>query len=132
MKHRVSRVLMFGSPKDYSRVLNRPAAWYSEPRATPPACFFGLNHRQDRQGCTFPQQLMNLHALGVDELGAAVDVDREVPPYQHSHILVTNYPGTKVESRTAHGTALAERNKAVFAPEWKYMLTAPVPAPSGG
>jgi hypothetical protein len=131
VKHRVSRVLMFGSPKDYSRALGQPAAWYTEPRATSPACFFALNHSQDRQGCTFRQQLSNLHALGVDELGPMVDVDREVPPYHHSHILVTNYPGTKVDSKTAHGTALAERNKAVFAPAWRYMLTEPVPIEDG-
>jgi hypothetical protein len=69
---------------------------------------------------------LNLHALGVDELGVAVDVDHEVPPFHHSHLLVTNDPGTKVDSKTAHGTALTERNKAVFAAAWRYMLTAPI------
>jgi hypothetical protein len=124
VKYHVARVIMFGAPKDYSRALRQPAAWYSEPKATPISCFFAINHQQDYQGCSFPQLLENLQALGLDRLGAPVDVDQASPPYNHSHILVTNYPGTFVPSKTAHITALADKNKSVFRKAWIYMLTA--------
>jgi hypothetical protein len=125
IKHRVARVLMFGAPKDYSTAYDQPAAWYAETPATPLRRFFAINHKQDRQGCDYRQQLENLAALKMDQLASPVDVDNEGPPYRHSHVLITNYPGTTVDSRTAHGTAISNTYKAVFAPVWNYMLTEP-------
>jgi pimeloyl-ACP methyl ester carboxylesterase len=125
IKHRVARVLMFGAPKDFSRALNAPAAWYSEPSATPPALFFGINHQQDRQGCSFTEVLHNQVALHMDRFGSPIDVDIEKPPFRHARILKTNYPGTQVDSKTAHGTAIADRNSSVFRPIWRYMLSEP-------
>jgi len=80
VKYHVARVIMFGAPKDYSRARRQPAPWYSEEKATPIAAFFAINHRQDRQGCSFSEELENLHALGSDQLGPPVDVD--CPNYQ--------------------------------------------------
>ena len=37
IKHRVARVICTGSPKDYSKSLDIPAAWYGEESATPKA-----------------------------------------------------------------------------------------------
>ena len=37
IKHRVARVICTGAPKDYSRRLDTPAAWYAEASATPKA-----------------------------------------------------------------------------------------------
>jgi hypothetical protein len=128
IKHRVARVLMFGAPKDYSIAYDEPAAWYAEIPATPLRRFFAINHMQDRQGCDFRQQLKNLAALKMDRFGAPVDVDNEGPPYRHSRILITNYPGTPVDSKTAHGTAIGNRHKAVFLPVWNYLLTEPTGA----
>ena len=126
VKYHVARVIMFGAPKDYSRAKHQPAPWYTEGKATPLAAFFAINHRQDRQGCTFTEELENLHALGIDQLAPAVDVDQEAPPYRRSRILVTNYPGTQVDSKTAHGTALTDKNQSVFRRTWVYMLTTPI------
>jgi hypothetical protein len=123
VKHRVSRVLMFGAPKDNSEALERPAAWYSERKATPVSRFFAINHVQDRQGCSFRELLQNVHALGMDLAAPVVDVDKESPPYRNARVLVTNYPGSRVDSKTAHGTAIANSNKAVFQKTWIYMLT---------
>jgi hypothetical protein len=123
VKYRVARVIMFGAPKDYSRARRQPAAWYLEHKATPVSCFFAINHQQDRQGCSFSQQLENIRALGMDRMGAPADVDQTSPPYNHSHTLVTNYPETSVDSKTAHGTALADKNQRVFSKVWIYMLT---------
>jgi pimeloyl-ACP methyl ester carboxylesterase len=121
--HHVTRVLCFGAPKDYSVALHAPAAWYSKPSATPKDVFFAFNHQQDRQGCTPENQIENLRALKLDQFGQPFVVDGAVPPYQHAHILMTNYPGTKVDSQTAHGTMISPANKQLFAEAWKYMLT---------
>ncbi|MDP1588383.1 MAG: hypothetical protein Q8M07_11600 [Prosthecobacter sp.] len=120
--HRVSRVLCFGAPKDHSLALRSPAAWYQKESATPKDRFFAFNHEQDRQGCTPAQQIENLQALKLDSFGPPVKVEDSKPPYGGSRILITNHPGTKVDSRTAHGTMISGRNKALNEPVWRHML----------
>lgn len=126
LHHRVARVVCTGSPKDYSVAHDGPAPWLSMESATPKERFFTFNHRQDHQGCSPEQQLENLRALGLDKLGPVVDVDREKPPYRHSRILTTNYPGTKLDSRTAHTSVVNPRNEDTFLRVWTYLLTEPV------
>ncbi len=123
IKHTVARVICFGSPKDYSLALNAPAEWLREKPATPRNRFFAFNHQQDHQACSPAQQLENLRALKLDTFGGPVDVDKEPSPYRHSHILTTNYPGTKLTSKEAHTTGISPRNEAVFGKVWIYMLT---------
>ena len=71
---------MFGAPKDYSRAQHQPAPWYAEKKATPFAAFFAINHRQDRQGCTFTEELENLHALGTDQLALPLMLTKKRRP----------------------------------------------------
>ena len=106
--------------------LAAPAAWLAAESATPRRRYFTFNHRQDRQAATFAQQLQNLHAMKLDAFGGPVDVDRTPPPFQHSRILTTDYPGGTIDSNTAHTAVITWRNDAVFAPVWLYMLTASV------
>ncbi|WP_395736422.1 BPSS1187 family protein [Prosthecobacter sp.] len=122
--HKVARVLCFGAPKDFSVALQKPAAWYLRPAATPASACFAFNHDQDRQGCTPAQQIANLKALKLDQFGPPTSVDGAAAPYGGSHILMTNHPGTKVDSLTAHGTMLSPKNKERYIEAWKYMLTA--------
>lgn len=129
-RHRVARAVLFGGPKDYSRALNRPAAWYASP-ATPAEKIFAFNHEQDRQGCTFQEQLENCRAMGLDRLGQPVSVDTLAPPFNNSHILATNYPGTRLVSAQAHTSVVgdgsspfAQDGSRLFKPVWVYMLTA--------
>jgi hypothetical protein len=105
--------------------LSQPAAWYSEPKATPTSRYFAINHKQDKQGCDFGQELQNVYALGMDIGAPIVSVDEEAPPYGHSRVLFTNYPGTQVDSKAAHGTAISDKNQAIFRQVWTYMLTTP-------
>jgi hypothetical protein len=119
VKHRVARVICSGAPKDYSHALNGPAAWYHEASATPKNRFFAFNHRQDAMGCSPENQIENLHALGLEKFGEMIDVDDERPPYRHTRILATNFPGRKIESLAAHVQFFLERFKDV----WKYLLT---------
>lgn len=121
--HPVTRVICFGAPKDYSVALQAPAAWYGKNSATPKDRFFAFNHEQDRQGCTPQHQLDNLRALKLDQFSPPVSVDTVKPPYPNAHILMTNYPGTKVDSQTAHGTMISPKNEVIFGDVWKYMLT---------
>ncbi len=127
IKHRVTRVICTGAPKDYSIDTDRPAAWYYEEPATPKACFFSFTHQQDHQGCSPEQQLENLQALKLDAFGAPADVDSELPPYRHARILRTNYPGKKLESKEAHTSVISSKNEAVFGKVWAYMLTENAP-----
>ncbi len=127
IKHAVARVICFGAPKDYSLALNAPAVWLRTGSATPKSRFFALNHQQDHQACSPAQQLENLRALQLDTFGPPVDVDREAPPYRHSHILTTNYPGTRISSKDAHTAGINPRNEAVFGKVWVYLLTEKTP-----
>ncbi len=125
LHHRVARVICTGSPKDYSLAHDAPAPWLRLESATPKARFFAFNHRQDHQACSPEQQLENLRALGLEQFGPVVDVDRESPPYRHSRMLTTNHPGTKLDSKTAHTSVMSPRNADVFEPVWRYLLTEP-------
>jgi len=125
-KHRVARVICTGAPKDYNVRLDAPAAWLAAESATPRRRFFTFNHRQDRQAATLDQQLRNLRAMKLDAFGEPLDVDGASPPFQHSRILLTNYPGGALDSNTAHTAVITFRNAGVFTPVWRYMLTEPV------
>jgi len=67
IEHKVARVIMFGSPKDFNVHFNKPAVWYSMPSKTPIDRYFSFVHSaDDHNGCTYPQQLENYKALGPD------------------------------------------------------------------
>lgn len=126
LHHQVARVICTGAPKDFNLKLDAPAAWLTRESATPKSRFFAFNHLQDRQAATWPQQLANLRALKLDAFGPFVLVDVAQPPYRHSRILVTNYPGSTLTSQEAHTSVISWRNAAVFERVWRYMLTEPV------
>ena len=140
IKHRVARVMCFGSPKDYSKRLNAPAAFYREQAATPKSLFFAFNHRQDPVGCTPQELLKNLKALGLDAFGPPVDVATQEFPYHHTRILTTSFPAVietseKVTStgensewaKTAHTSVIAGKNADRWKQVWTYMLTEKTP-----
>ena len=134
LRHRVARAVCTGAPKDYSKRLDAPAAWYGDAPATPKALIFTFNHRQDPQGCTPAQLLRNLSALKLDELGAPVDVAVESPPYHHSRALLTSFPLVSdpvvpgnPSARTAHGSVISDGNAERWKPVWTYLLTEKTP-----
>ncbi len=129
-KHRrVARVIMYSSPKDYDVRGGRPAAWYAAGK-TPIDRHFSFNHKQDKQGCDYAQQLEVLRSMGSYKFGEPVDVDVSAPPYKSSRILVTNYPGTEITSAEAHTMIMGDGRTPkgadgvpLFKPVWTYMLT---------
>lgn len=126
-KHEVARAIATGAVKDYSLRHRRPAAWLAAESATPPSRIFCFNHVQDRQAANLEQQRENLRALRLDTIAPEANVDRVAPPYGHTRMLFTDFPGGKtLTSREAHTAVIANRNLAVFEPVWRYMLTAAV------
>ncbi len=129
IKHRVARVICFGAPKDYSKKLNAPAAWYGQESATPKNRFFAFNHHQDPKACTPEQLLHNLKALGLDAFGPPAEVDSEAFPYRHARILYTRFPAvtiTDAESagaKAAHNSAISTNHADRWKHVWTYMLT---------
>ncbi|MBX7169779.1 MAG: hypothetical protein K1X72_02405 [Pyrinomonadaceae bacterium] len=126
--HKVSRVIMFSSPKDYEVKNQKPAKWYGEGK-TPLKNYFSFNHVQDKQGCNYIQQLEILKTLGLFQFGEPVNVDKVAPPFNNSRILITNYPGTQLTSLEAHTslmgdgrTPLDKNGVPYFKPVWLYML----------
>jgi len=119
--HQVARVLMFGSPKDFNRRLNRPAKWYSEGSLTPMDRFFAFNHTGDNSnGCTYPQQLRNYRAMGLMPKYSIVNVDQASPPYGHTRLLTSEMPpkGASAHSAPLHDTRYTQA--------WRYLLEEPV------
>jgi hypothetical protein len=133
IKHRIARVICAASPKDYSKKLDAPAAWYGDESATPKVCFFTFNHRQDPQACTPQQLLENLKALGLDACGPPIDVATVDFPYHHTRILTTSYPEANtpsensIEGLIVHGSVVADTNADHWKQVWTYMLTEPTP-----
>jgi pimeloyl-ACP methyl ester carboxylesterase len=119
-QHQVARVLMFGSPKDFSVYYNQPARWYSDASATPLERFFSFVHSQDEgHGCTYPQQLANYQALKLLPKYSIVNVDDTRPPYGHSRLLTS-----KRASQSPHTAPIGDQ---AYEQAWKYLLKEPVP-----
>lgn len=121
MEHPVERVLMFGAPKDFSKFHHEPAAWYRRPSATPLNRLFCYVHSEDRQGCTYPEQLENYRAVGLLPKYQIVNADASQPPYGATHLFTSTRPFQT--SKEAHGYPLFN---ALNIPVWRYMLETPV------
>jgi len=122
-QHGVARVVMFGSPKDYSLYFKRPADWLSMPSQTPITCFFCFNHSLDeKHGCTYAQQVENYKALGLSQRFPIVDVDNNAPPYRHTRLLTSHRPADIPKHN--HGVVVGDSN---YSDAWKYLLTEPCP-----
>lgn len=129
LTHRVSRAVMFGGPKDFDRATKSPASYYTMKSATPKNLMFTFNNMQDHQGCDYEEQIQNCKALGLVALAPFVDVDKVQPPFNGSHVLFTDWPGTPVTSVKAHtsvvedpSTPKGKDGQLLFQPVWEYML----------
>ncbi len=127
LQHPVARVVMFGSPKDFNVHFDQPAKWFSIPSKTPLDRFFCFVHTDDINGCTYPEQLENYHALGLTPKYAVANVDHVPAPFGHTRLFTTtvHYPGPRVLAHTA------PISRPVYKPVWQYMLTEPVDGEAG-
>ncbi len=121
--HSVARVVMFGSPKDYSFHFDAPAKGVDGNTQTPLRRFFTYNHVRDNgNGCTHDQQVKILRQIGLPALGVA-DADHSPPDYVHAHVLYTDVD--LGDSTKFHGSVLRGSLRG-NPPVWKYMLSEPV------
>lgn len=128
IKYCVARAICTGAPKDYSKKLDTPAAWYRENSATPKNRFFVFNHWQDPIGCTQTQLLRNFRVLNLHMFGGPVDPSLAQHPYQHTRILITRYPLVSVTdqnvaaAKLAHTSVISDKYAEQWTNVWKYML----------
>jgi hypothetical protein len=119
-RHELDRVLMFGSPKDYSFRFQAPARGFDAAVRTPLRRFFAYNHVRDNgNGCTHDQQRSVLDQIGLTRLGVA-DVDGAAPPFGHAHVLYTD--ADLGDSTKFHGSVLRGNLKS-NPPVWTYVLS---------
>lgn len=118
-KYRVARAVMFASVKDNSIRLRKPAAWLGDKKATSIDRFFCFNHTQDdKNGCTYQEQLDNYAAMGLSPKYEVVDVDNAAPPYGNTRLLTSTRA-----TPSPHGAVSAD---IAYRDVWRYMLTTPV------
>ncbi len=124
--HQVARVIMTGSPKDYSYYFRRPAKGFDSNTKTPLDRYFAFNHVADTVGgCNNAQQMEILQQMGLTNLGIA-DADKPTPNYNHAHIILTDVQLENMsDPRLLHNAPL-NGNLYVSPPVWRYMLMEPV------
>ena len=120
----LKRVVMLGAPADCVDGGEAPAPWLAAEGATPAGHYFGFSHARDP---AIFRILAAWEALGLAEFGEVIDVDRQEPPFGHSHRLLTNKvsPGGR-----PHGSVAADRfiprcgdGTSAFADVWTYLFS---------
>lgn len=120
--HPVARVIMFGSPKDYSFYYRRPAQGFDGSTRTPLGRYFAFNNLGDTAGgCNHRMQLEILEQIGLTRLGS-VDADRS-QNFNHAHLLYTEY---QAPTQKEYHTSVINGSAPSCAAVWTYMLTEPV------
>lgn len=121
----VRRVLMFSGPPD-ARVPDAVDAWVSI-GATPAARYFALYHQRDQYLAGIRA---NLAAFALERFGVPVIVELSDPPYNGTHILVTDlrptlgYDAPNPHQSTANdrNTPLGPAGTPLLRDAWRYML----------
>ena len=123
-EHIVPRVIMFGSPADYSPFLQSLAPWLAAPHATPAERYYGFVHLKDPGWARVEQAW---HWLGMTAYGSVINVDRQVTPYNYSHCLVT--AAKPARPRKYHGCVTNDLHTPrlldgtpSFRQVWQYLL----------
>jgi hypothetical protein len=112
---KLGRVIMFASPKDYSTTFHKPAQWLYQKSLTPLNRYFGFVHTADgTNGCTWAEQKEIFTIMGFDALGSWINVDDNLPPYQHTHTVTS----TKAQG-FPHGAVIGDNS---YEAVWKYMM----------
>jgi hypothetical protein len=123
-QYRVARVVMLAAPSDFSWVLNESAPWLSGSGQTPSERYYGFAHMKD-EGYDRIQKAWEL--LGMTAYGSIINVDKQKPPYNHSHRLITDI--TPARTDNYHGSVATDRptpkfsdGTPVFKQVWRYLF----------
>jgi hypothetical protein len=124
----VHRCLMFAS-MDWRLPENVPPAWVSEPGVTPPERFFGLGHYDDPT-VSSNRLVINWDAMELDAFAPEHLVDPSSPPYDGSHMLMTDLPSTNPHSCMITDLSMITNTEgSVYLPVWKWMMSGPTVLP---
>ena len=120
----VARVVMFSSVTDSLQGASVP--WVAT-HVTPSDRYYGFDHDLDEQ---FRSIRASWDSLGMAAFGPAVAPENSAPPYDFTHMLVTDYHPLRGPGRPAHSssctdfnTPLAADGTPVFLDAWRYLLT---------
>jgi hypothetical protein len=125
----IQRVLMFGSPNDYSDTLMSLANWSQLPHIVADSNYYSFNALYD-EIIEFWKQYAHSDALNQDNYGDTVNVDVVPSPFNNSRQLYTkeivNSPNPfelthDIMIRDAE-TPVDGQGNAIFECVWKYML----------
>jgi hypothetical protein len=128
----VDRVSFYAAPVDWRMPSGTPAAWLSQPGATPAERHYGLAHLRDPIA---PLSRIDAiwRALGLNDFGQNATVDGgSQPPYGGSHRLVTDLParpGNPVgsdptawhRSTTQDAYVPLDNGVPVYGPVWRFV-----------
>ena len=125
----VARVVMFSSVPDKGHT-TLAIPWVAT-HVTPAARYLGLAHDRDP---AFPQHRANWDSLGMDAFGAAVAPETSEPPYDFTHMLVTDLVPQGGSFSVAHGSTVGDAytprgddGMPILRDAWRYLLTAHTP-----
>ncbi|HXM83835.1 MAG TPA: hypothetical protein VN929_18165 [Burkholderiales bacterium] len=125
---RVDRVVLFSAVPDNVPGLGAPT--WEMTHVTASERYWGLAH--DRDTMAFIPILASWTALGMDEFGPAVAPEASAPPYDFTHMLVTDVmPRGGFVGMNAHGSTAIDNltpfgadGTPVLRDAWRYLLTA--------
>jgi hypothetical protein len=120
----LERVVMLAAPLDCVEGGEIPAPWLNAKGATSAQRYFGFAHNRDP---AISRILTAWEALGLAEFGEVIAVDRQEPPFGHSHRLLTD---TVALGGRPHGSVAADRfvprrsdGRPAFADVWTYLFS---------
>jgi hypothetical protein len=120
----VERVVMFSAVTDSLEGASVP--WVAT-HVTPSGRYYGLDHDRDEQ---FRSIRASWDSLGMAAFGPAVAPETGTPPYDFTHMLITDVP-PRGPGRAAHGASATDANTPLnadgtpfFRDAWRYLLTA--------
>ena len=118
--HTVGRVLMFGSPKDYSFYFRRGAAQgFDGNTRTPLNRYFAFNDLKDTKGgCNHEMQLQIFEQIGLTRLGSVIA--EQAKNFNHARLIFTDS-----QQANPHGAVIIG-SAPTCGKVWTYMLTEPV------
>jgi hypothetical protein len=121
----VARVVMFSAVTDSLEGASVP--WVAT-HVTPSDRYYGLDHDLDEQ---FRSIRASWDSLGMAVFGPAVAPETSAPPYDLTHMLVTDYHPLRGPGRAAHGSSCTDANTPLnldgtplLRDAWRYLLTA--------
>jgi hypothetical protein len=108
----VARVVMLAGPEDQDAQGN-PSPWILSSGATPIDRYYGFGHVNDTFYSRFTEAWA---ALGLDALGAPVNVDNSSAPFENSHQLLTAAPPSdgSVTGLKAHNSPAADLSTPIL------------------